>query len=170
LRIRRQKQVFAVALSIIDEPIHSDTSALPFLSGALQRFLEEYPSTQNGLPRTKRQILSVLASGPKSPGDLFLAATYPFEERVFMGDSTFWARVNGLKSGTQPLVGWDVIESRPVPKCEVRITDTWRAALEGRADWINLDGVDRWLGGVRLKGREAAWRWDQVAARLRPGK
>jgi hypothetical protein len=154
----------------LEQLFHSDTSALPFLSGALQRFLEEYPSTQNGLPRTERQILSVLASGPKSPGDLFLAATYPFEERVFMGDSTFWARVKGLKSGPHPLVEWDVIESRPVPKGEVRITDAGRAVLEGRADWIELDGVDRWLGGVRLQRREAAWRWDQQAAKLRPGK
>jgi RNA polymerase sigma factor (sigma-70 family) len=154
----------------LERLFHSDTSALPFLSGALQRFLEEYPSAQNGLPRTERQILSVLETGPKSPGDLFLAATYPFEERVFMGDSTFWARVKGLASGPHPLVEWDVIESKPIPKGEVLITDAGRAVLEGRADWIELDGVDRWLGGVRLQGREAAWRWDQQAARLRHGK
>ena len=50
---------------------------------------------------------------------------------------------------------------------EVRITDAGRAVLEGRADWNELDGIDRWLGGVHLQGKEAAWRWDEQAARLR---
>ena len=45
----------------------------PFLAGALRRFLEEYPSVRDGLPRTERQILVALLSGPAAPVDLFHA-------------------------------------------------------------------------------------------------
>ena len=33
--------------------------------------------------------------------------------------------------------------------------------LEGKADWIKLQGgIDRWLGGVHLTGEQPKWRWD----------
>src|SRR5262245_31440649 len=41
-----------------------DTSALPFLGGALRRHLEQFPAVRNGLARTERQILEVLADRP----------------------------------------------------------------------------------------------------------
>jgi hypothetical protein len=48
----------------------------------------------------------------------------------------------------------------------VALTDTGRKLLAGEADWVRLNGVDRWLGGVHLHGGEAAWRWDREARRL----
>jgi hypothetical protein len=24
---------------------------------------------------------------------------------------------------------------------------------------VNLNGIDRWIGGVHLRGRETSWRW-----------
>jgi hypothetical protein len=32
--------------------------------------------------------------------------------------------------------------------------------LEGQADQIALNGIDRWIGGVHLQGHQVAWRWD----------
>jgi len=32
--------------------------------------------------------------------------------------------------------------------------------LAGRADQIALNGIDRWIGGVHLTGRDGGWRWD----------
>ena len=88
-----------------------------------------------------------------------------------MGDTTFWTRVKWLASGYQPLVEWDVVE-RPhrIPKGEVRTTTAGRDVIEGRADRIGLNGIDRWYGGVHLQGAEAAWRWDEQTPRLRPLK
>ena len=85
-----------------------------------------------------------------------------------MGDSIFWERMKGLRAGPHPLIEWNLVE-RPqrLPDGEVRITETGLAVIEGRADWIELNGIDRWLGGVHLKGSEAAWRWDEQAAALR---
>jgi hypothetical protein len=48
----------------------------------------------------------------------------------------------------------------------VEITDTGRAVLDDEADWIKLNSIDRWLGGVHLQGEEAAWRWDEQQRRM----
>jgi RNA polymerase sigma factor (sigma-70 family) len=139
-----------------------DTRALPFLAGALQRLLDDYPAVENGLPRTERQILELLADGPKAPARLFVAVQKR-EERVFMGDTTFWARVLGLSRGPVPLV--TVREDGPgeyaLPRGSVEITEAGREVLAGRSDWISLDGYDRWLGGVHLTaalGGDVRWR------------
>jgi len=38
--------------------------------------------------------------------------------------------------------------------------------LSGKADAVALNGVDRWIGGIRLKGRRVHWRWDQMLRTL----
>ncbi len=45
---------------------------------------------------------------------------------------------------------------------EVTITDTGAAILTGRMDRVHACGVDRWLGGVRVQGSAAVWRWDDT--------
>jgi len=42
----------------------------------------------------------------------------------------------------------------------VTLTDIGRALVAGRTDWIKLNGIDRWLGGVHLGGADI-WRWDE---------
>jgi len=145
--------------------------ALPFLPGALRRFLEEYPSTANGLPRTEQHILECLAAnGAMSIAQLF-RAVQGREERVFMGDWTFWSRVRELADGPTPLVHLDVDDraSRDLPAGTAELTDVGRAVLAGRADWVSLAGFDRWLGGVHLEaplGTDVAWRYDPASGRL----
>ncbi len=151
----------------LERLLDGDTSALPFLEGALRRFLEEYPSVRNGLSRTERQILQLLANGPQSPMALF-QAMYPLEERVFMGDWTFWHRVRQLAAGEQPLVELAVGEmEHRLPEGEVRISEAGREVLAGREDAVRLRGIERWLGGVQLQGPEVSWRWDEAVGRLR---
>jgi len=150
----------------LQQLVSGDTSSLPFLKAALVRFLEEYPSKMSGLPRTERQILTVLAAGPRSPESLF-RAMYDLEQGVFIGDLSFWLRVKALADGPNPLVDLTVTD-RPdrLPTGEIKITDVGRAVLNGENDWVALNGIDRWLGGVHLQGREVAWRWDDAASIL----
>jgi hypothetical protein len=150
----------------IERVLERDTSPLPFLEGALMRFLEEYPAVGSGLSRTERQIVEGLRRGITRPADLFLDLQ-KHEERVFMGDATFWLRLEGLASGPRPLVR---LVGQPThqafPNGAVELTDDGRRVAAGEADWIALDGIDRWLGGVHLVGHEAPWRWDPLARRL----
>lgn len=132
---------------------------LPFLPGALHRYLEEFPSVEHGLSRSEAQILRSLADGELSPDDLF-GALVRTEARIFMGDSSFWAIVRRLSQERHPLLTLDV-RDRPsrLPTGIVRITDTGRGVLSGRADRIALNGIDRWMGGVHLTPSRC-WRWN----------
>jgi hypothetical protein len=132
------------------------TGALPFLHGALIRFLEEYPWTINGLGRTDAQLLALLDERPRTAMELF-TENAKREERVFMGDGVFRTHVRALQHAPTPLL--------EVHGDALRITDAGRDVVAGKGDAIALNGVDRWLGGVHLM-RAAVWRWDARVHRL----
>jgi hypothetical protein len=149
------------------------TTELPFLPGALERFVEEYPAVDTGLPRTERHILELLAHRERSPRDLF-RDQQGCEERVFMGDGTFHHRLRALAAGATPLVRLEVdsMEGPDLPAGAAHITEAGRDVLAGRADWVRLSGFDRWLGGVHLQatsGGDVAWRWDRARRLFHPG-
>jgi hypothetical protein len=43
----------------------------------------------------------------------------------------------------------------------VALTEAGRSVLDGAADHVSLNGIDRWIGGVHLVGRSVPWRWDE---------
>src|SRR4029077_9441032 len=53
------------------ELTNRDLPDLPFARAALRRFLEEYPSTTDGLSRTQRQILRAAASGNRRKREIY---------------------------------------------------------------------------------------------------
>jgi hypothetical protein len=154
----------------LQQLLDEDTTTLPFLEGALRRLLEEYPAVGTGLPRTERHVLEVLTTGDRSGMELF-RGVQALEDRVFMGDTTFWARVLGLARGDEPLVVLPtaemVSELPDLSQTAIAITDTGRAVLAGERDWVELGVIDKWIGGVHLNGRTVPWRWDGAAGRLR---
>jgi len=155
----------------LDAMARSTSTLLPFLPGALRRFLEEYPAVGTGLPRTERQILEVLAEGTRSPGQVFVASQRR-EERVFMGDTTFWGRMLRLAEGASPLISIDAerFDDLTFPRGgTVAITGAGRDVLGGNADWIQMNGFERWLGGVQLMapvGGDVVWRYDPLRKHL----
>jgi len=132
--------------------------ALPFLPRAMRRLLEEFPSADNGLARSERQILEVLSEGNRTPEQAFVAASR-LEEDIWMGDWSFWTIVKGLNAGTHPLLTLDVQE-RPdrLPTGTLDITATGQRVLARRADHVALNGISRWIGGTYLTP-ERLWRW-----------
>jgi len=92
--------------------------------------------------------------------------TQSLEERVYMGDSSILRVLRELASPPRPLVRLEpAITGSPYPQ-RIAITTTGRDVLDGRDDWVRIRGIDRWLGGVHLEGREAAWRWYEAGRRL----
>lgn len=132
---------------------------LPYMKAALVRHLEEFPSIDNGLSRTESQLLRVLLDGPLTFGAAFRAST-DLEERMFMGDLSFWAIAKTLAAAAHPLVAIDrAPNGRLMPAATLRVTDAGRDVLAGRADLIALNGIDRWLGGTHLT-RAHGYRWN----------
>ena len=136
-------------------------TALPFLSAALHRFLEEYPSTANGLSRTADAALRELEAGPRSGHDLFVA-TQAREERPFMGDWGFFEIIRELADARVPLVTIDPDDRpRDLRGHRIGITEAGRDVVAGRRDAVALNGINLWRGGVHLIGDERSpWRWD----------
>jgi hypothetical protein len=142
----------------IESLLARDTSALPFLAGALRRHLQQFPWAEGGLSRTERQILQSALADKHNFGTLF-AAEQRMEERIFMGDASLKRWIRGLTECRHQLLS--------VQDGVYRVTNLGREALMGSVDHVRLNGINRWLGGVHLQGDETLWRWDEKAGRLR---
>jgi hypothetical protein len=142
-----------------------DTVELPYLADALTRHLEQFPSVANGLSRSEHQALQVISRGATTVGDAYVASHHELEDPIWLGDSTFVAYLEGLAAGDHPLVAMSPGEREQMSRA-VGLTDAGRDVLEGCEDRVRLNGIDRWLGGVHLRGREAAWRWDAIGREL----
>lgn len=161
--------------SEIERVLAGDTAALPYLHGALVRHLEQFPAVGDGLSRTERQVLEAVEAGAAGPREVFLA-DQAREERVFMGDASLWGHLRALTLGPEPLLRVEHGDAfrppeRSGPGAEfweqrLELTERGRQVLRGEADRVALCGVDRWLGGVHLRGRAVPWRWDRGAGRL----
>jgi hypothetical protein len=145
----------------IEELLRDDTSALPFLAPAFQRYLEEFPSTVDGLSRSERRLLELVTNGPAEIRDMF-PLMHRGETAFYITDGAFWTLLCDLRSLSPPLLavtadGW---EREQLPRGTVALTDTGREVLAGTIDRIRCCGLDRWLGGVHLGGTHPEWRWD----------
>jgi hypothetical protein len=141
--------------------LETDMSALPFLAAALGRHLEDYPWTRDGLSRTERRLMTLAQEGPIEIWTSF-SHMHDDETAFYIADQSFWEVVKALESTKTPLIAVDVTSEVPdrLPKGTIALTDTGRAVLAGRVDRVERCGIDRWLGGVHLRGSDPIWRWD----------
>ena len=75
----------------------------PWLPGAVRRLVEELPSVSAGLSRTERQGLEAIDQGARTLGEAF-ASCAAREERVFLGDWSFYAIMRRLHLAATPLI------------------------------------------------------------------
>lgn len=125
--------------------------AMPFLAGALERQLEEFPDPQSGLSRTERQVLAAIARGVASTAEL-IAATQAIDPRYPITDSL-------LARTLQTLGRAGLLEN-------MAVTPIGRQALAGAIDRVHDAGIDEWRGGVHLHGKGPVWRWDGQQRKL----
>jgi hypothetical protein len=142
-----------------------DASSLPFLAGALRRHLEEFPGAHDGLARTDRQILRLVADGMTSPMDVWVAL-HRMETQYYIADASYLRRLHALAAEPHPLIRLTLGADRWWEGGSVELTDLGREVLAGRADAVAVRGIEGWLGGVQLG--EVDWRWDGSRVR-RPG-
>jgi hypothetical protein len=126
-------------------------SELPYVAPAFRRLLEEFPSTPNGLGRTQRQMLEAIEAGGRMTLWAAFMESQKREEAFFLGDSSFFAYARELASCPNPLLS--------IHDGQVSITEAGKLVRAGHADHIELNGIDRWIGGVHLT-RDHPWRRD----------
>jgi len=131
--------------------IHLREPEMPFLSAALIRLLEEYPSSRDGLTRTERQLLKAIASGT-TKRDAVWRASQEFETS-YWGDLSVYLRLELMIDAPHPLV-------TRVDGDHVGLTAIAHRVLAGEARHDPRE-IDRWLGGVHLGRDLPDWRWNE---------
>lgn len=150
------------------EILQRDFAPLPHLRPTLARMLEEYPWQGDGLARSRRQLLwSVKTCG----GDLaamFRACTH-MEDARYLGDTIFLDYADGLAEAAEPALRF--IESAPAEDSSawqrlVLLTRFGEQLLSGDADFVNANGINRWIGGVHLT--RDRWRYNPATRTVLP--
>jgi hypothetical protein len=152
--------------------LETNTSALPFLKPALQLHLERFPFVSNGLGRIQNRGLELIREGVRSFGELF-PRFRDAEPTYGLGDAQFWNTLRRMSEAQEPLLNIKngnasnpKLSSENLHQMTFEITEAGDAVLNGQADFVEINGIDTWLGGVHLLGRTDLWRWDEQAQKL----
>jgi hypothetical protein len=131
---------------------------LRFMPEAFDRLGREYPWTRDGLSLTERRLLAAIAEGAATAGEAFVRGAAR-EARPYLGDTWAFAAIERLARAEVPLLsaGVGTVDRHSA----VALTEPGRRVLDGAADHVELNGLDRWIGGVHLLGRSPRWRWDE---------
>jgi len=147
----------------IEGLLTGNTSPLPFLDGALRQHLARFPSVRNGLGHAENRLLSFIADGLTDAGSL-CPAFFNIEPAYGLGDSQIRRDLMRMAEAVEPLIQLDGFDGSARTnawlKANYNITEIGRRTLAGQADFIQLNGVDLWLGGVHLTN-DTLWRWDE---------
>jgi hypothetical protein len=154
----------------VEALMHKGLPELPYLGAAFMRHLQEFPSVKNGLSLSEENALLAIAGGRSLLHEAFVASHHEREEHVFLADAVFATYLQRLSLVDKPLVvfedGARLIVPRDPAAREVfwskraALTETGKDVASGKLDFVRLNGIDRWRGGVYLNGRGAVWRWD----------
>jgi len=127
-------------------PLMSEHSpVLRHLGEGIERLLQEYPWTGDGLSLTERRILRAIDSGAAGRAQVF-KQVWAAERRPFLGDSVCFLILDRLAAA-------GMVAGAPG---KLRLTPVGQDVLAGRS---SPDRIDRWVGCVHLEA-PAAWRWD----------
>lgn len=132
---------------------------LPDMRRAMHRHLQELPSCENGLSLTEQLILDMLSEGNQRLGALFGRLMMERDPLPWQSDLLFAYVIDGLCGAGDPAIRVDRAENDHRFKDQLSLTDTGRAVLEGRRDWLRCSPARRWVGGVAI-GTLPCWRWD----------
>ncbi|NQZ06142.1 MAG: DUF1835 domain-containing protein [Algicola sp.] len=138
--------------------LEHNTDVLPFLSGAVERMLQQYPGVGHGLCRVAHCILASLEADDKTAQALF-GAYQASESRQYLGDSCFYAILNQLKNAEPSLV---ICANDRVT---YSISEFGQTVLAGKANALAAIRLDRWIGGVHLT-QNNLWYYDKQSGRL----
>ena len=104
--------------------------------------------------------------GAPTAGDAFVRAAAR-EARPFLGDTWCFDRMSRFAGAHTPLLEAEPAGTAIDRHTRVRLTDAGRRVLDGDEDHVALNGIDRWIGGVHLTGRQIRWRWDEGTESIR---
>lgn len=135
----------------------------PLLSDALLCQLESYPSVRNGLSLSEQALLQAV----EVRGTIARAVGHVLanDDKFRTGDVELFDSLLAFFTCEIPLIepaenDHDIKSFAEFRKLAVKLSAVGRNVLSGQSDNATLNGLNRWIGGVHLKGKTSPWRWD----------
>lgn len=88
---------------VFKELAHYDKAPLPWVPAAVTRWMEESPG-ETGMGRLERLAFQAVRAGCETAADIFSFVSARETPPQFWGDTTLWAKINGLADREPPLV------------------------------------------------------------------
>ena len=145
----------------------SRSPELRFLGEAFDRLAREYPSTRDGLSLTERRILAATPADGATAGTVFTRLGER-EARPYLGDLFAFRIMDRLATARVPLLELHPPGDAVTAATRLRPTPAGTRVLRGETDHVALNGVDRWVGGVHLRGDRPSWRFDEGTESVQP--
>ncbi len=143
---------------------------LPFLRASLASLLQRFPDRTTGLSRWEAELLKYAEeAGPSALRTIAYTMAENMDTPDMVGEGYLFARLHHLadQALAYPLVALTGAV-REMRGTDVRVTDTGRAVLAGVANRVTVNGIDEWVGGIRLDSA-AGKVWFHEAGTLVPG-
>ncbi len=132
------------------------SSSFPLLRAALEKSLWRYPDLCSGINRCEARLLaSTRDFGPQAARVIGAALkAFFFEENECAGDNwLFWL----LRRLADPALPHPAValtgERTTIRGTEVRLTPDGEQFLAARLNFVELNGIEDWVGGVHLDSR-----------------
>jgi len=77
------------------------------------------------------------------------------------------ARVPLLQIAQQPRMDIEQMSFSEFHDLKIQLTPFARELLMSKSDYVAVNGIDRWIGGVHLKGQAVPWRFDSASGHLK---
>lgn len=89
---------------LLSELSEMTAAPLPWVPAAAKRWLQELPDPKTGLGRLESLTIRAIRVGCETPYQIFESVAAADTPPQFWGDTTLWAKINGLSDRVPPLV------------------------------------------------------------------
>lgn len=128
--IRTDKAFATQDIALLTELSKTADAPLPWVRAATARWLMEQPDPVSGLGHLETLALASIRKGDKTPTSIFTSVAAADTPPQFWGDTTLWAKINGLADRDPPLVKIEGPANRlPQWESDVSLTDFSITAL-----------------------------------------
>jgi hypothetical protein len=107
--------------ALLTELSETTEPPLPWIPAAVMRWLQEQPDLTTGLGRLESLALAAIRAGCETPDKIFASVAAAETPPQFWGDTTLWAKINGLADRVPPLLQIEGPMDR-LPQWESRVS------------------------------------------------
>lgn len=129
----------------------AENSPIPIAHRAVRELIYRYPDVRSGLGVWDERLLHYTSDkGPAAARVIgyTMGSSVSLDQQ---GDMVLFYRLIGLAAARSPLVS--LTGSRTTMRgCEVKLTSFGQDVLAGKANAVEENGIDDWIGGVHLGG------------------